>query len=339
MLKYSIICRTLGYGGQKYQTLLNSIKQQTVQPTEFLVVIPHGYDLPQEQLGIETFVRCKKGMVEQRVIGIKEATGDYLLLIDDDISFPPSYVEQLLNILIENNADFISPIVQDDAERRSSRSPLIKKYLGFLSAGSYMSKKASLYALKISLLGGTIKQKPLQHGNVYLTQTGHGACALAKHSSVLALHFEQEAWLEKDCKYAYPEDQVFFYKAFCLGFKTVYAFEHPFRHQDAGSSLKNSSGEEEKKIVVKHDACRNLFIFWHRFIYKRAKGFKKVLAFLAIIWQIMFNLFLHGLYALTSKKRYSLLKACIRGYSDGFKYIQCESYCNLPPITGNSSSL
>ena len=42
-LSYSVVIRTLGNTGVKYQALLQSIKAQTIQPEEIIVLIPHVY--------------------------------------------------------------------------------------------------------------------------------------------------------------------------------------------------------------------------------------------------------------------------------------------------------
>ena len=95
---YSIVIRTLGKGGGKYQQLLNSIKSQTIQPKHLLVFIADGYNLPPEQLGTEEFIYTRKGMWHQRVYGLEYASklnnSDYILAVDDDISFAPEFAEK-----------------------------------------------------------------------------------------------------------------------------------------------------------------------------------------------------------------------------------------------------
>ena len=59
-LSYSVVIRTLGNTGEKYQALLQSIQAQTIQPEEIIVVIPHGYELDYK-LGSERVVYCDKG--------------------------------------------------------------------------------------------------------------------------------------------------------------------------------------------------------------------------------------------------------------------------------------
>ena len=70
-INYSVIIRTTGKAGEKYRKLLNSIAALQPQPKEVIVVLPEGYALPETKLGWETFYHCPKGMVTQRLHGIK----------------------------------------------------------------------------------------------------------------------------------------------------------------------------------------------------------------------------------------------------------------------------
>ena len=47
-IDYSVIIRTIGKAGEKYQNLLNSIAALVPQPKEVIVVLPEGYDEPAE---------------------------------------------------------------------------------------------------------------------------------------------------------------------------------------------------------------------------------------------------------------------------------------------------
>ena len=39
--EYSVVIRTLGTSGEKFEQLLKSVEQQTISPKEVLVVIPY----------------------------------------------------------------------------------------------------------------------------------------------------------------------------------------------------------------------------------------------------------------------------------------------------------
>ena len=106
MFSYSVVIRTLGNTGEKYLQMLKAIEQQTVKPEEIVVVIPEGYALD-HSLGNERIIRSAKGMVSQRAVGIAEAKGEYLLVLDDDLDFPPDFAEQLYLHLVKEDLDCV----------------------------------------------------------------------------------------------------------------------------------------------------------------------------------------------------------------------------------------
>lgn len=330
MINYSVVLRTLGFGGEKYKALLDSIKAQTVQPKEFLVIIPHGYDLPEERLGTETFIRGNKGMVRQRVDGINAAKGDYLLIIDDDIAFPNDFVENLYSLLTIAHADMVSPRV-DDAAGNIGKAGLVSRIIAFLSSGSYFSHKKSDYAIRVSALGGSIHTVDLDNDKIYYTQTGHGGCCFVTREAVQLLHYEDESWLEEDVTYAYPDDQVFFYKAHLMGLKTAYAHKYPFRHLDSGATVNDTKISIDKRTVKKHDSSRNMFIFWYRFQYSRIKKnpWKKLVSLACIIWKVSFNMMLHLLLYGLRPYLWKCIAFTWRGYVDGYMFIKSDKYKNF----------
>ena len=101
MIDYSVIIRTTGKAGEKYRQLLRSIAALEPKPREVIVVLPQGYDLPEDRLGWETFYFCPKGMVIQRLYGIARCKTPYALISDDDIAFGPDFVEKLHRPLAE----------------------------------------------------------------------------------------------------------------------------------------------------------------------------------------------------------------------------------------------
>ena len=112
---YSIVIRTLGNTGDKYLQMLRTIERQTVKPLEILVVIPEGYSLD-HQLGTERIIRSEKGMVTQRAVGIMEAKGEYLLVLDDDLDFPPNFAEQMHDHLNGRHRSFSEVLAQKEGE-------------------------------------------------------------------------------------------------------------------------------------------------------------------------------------------------------------------------------
>lgn len=110
---YTIVIRTLGRAGEKYQRLLESIDKQSLRPVAVKVYLPYGYDLPPERLGWEEFVFCPKGMVHQRAAAFAQCETDYTLALDDDVEFDSDFVERLFETMEITHSDFVSPIVRE----------------------------------------------------------------------------------------------------------------------------------------------------------------------------------------------------------------------------------
>ena len=87
-MNYIAVIRTLGTAGNKYQILLDSLNQQTVQPSKVLVYIAEGYAIPKETIGKEQYIYVKKGMVAQRALPYKEVDTEFILFLDDDVYLP-----------------------------------------------------------------------------------------------------------------------------------------------------------------------------------------------------------------------------------------------------------
>lgn len=116
MREYCVAIRTLGTAGEKYQKLLDSIKEQTIQPKHIFVHIAEGYKLPKETIGIEQYVRCPKGMIAQRSLPFDEIDTDYVLFCDDDLYLPPNCVERMFEGLQNMNGDCIAANVYNEEQ-------------------------------------------------------------------------------------------------------------------------------------------------------------------------------------------------------------------------------
>lgn len=230
---YSVAIRTLGTAGEKYQETLNSVARQSVTPEKVYVYIPYGYNLPKETIGIEEYIRCDKGMVTQRSLPFDEITSEYILFLDDDLSFETDFVQKLFEGLIDMNGDCICPDIYRCHEDKLIIK--IRNYLGgtkfhFRKDWSFIIRRDSHYSYNIN------PQK-----TVLMSQSGAGACCLCKKSAYKAIHFEDERWMEM-YPYALGDDQLFFYKLYLYGFKVLTIFNTSIMHLDAGSGhLKDKS--------------------------------------------------------------------------------------------------
>lgn len=148
-MKYTAVIRTLGKAGVKYQTLLDSLCAQTIQPEAIIVYLADGYPIPKETCGREQYVYVKKGMVAQRALNYDEVSSEYILFLDDDVYVAPDGVEKLFEELRLNNADVISPDVFDNASRG------LKAELLMTISGRMRARRGdSVWGYKVMATGG-----------------------------------------------------------------------------------------------------------------------------------------------------------------------------------------
>lgn len=326
-MEYSVVIRTLGTAGEKYQQTLNSIASQTIQAKEVIVVLPFGYNLPPERLGYEKFIFSPKGMVSQRVVGFNSCTTKLILALDDDVYFEPTFIEEMVKTLQTTDADFVSPIVRDLPVLTDSAIPktnIKKKILNiknWLIGVSYKKSLKNNFIIVINNSGGFTVNTNIQPNIQYYNQSGHGTCLFGKTQKIKEIHFEDELWLE-DTKYALPDDMVMFYKLYLYGNKNVMNPNVKFIHLDAGSTLIN----EDRKINNILASARNGYIFWYKFVYQ-IRG-KKLVTILAMTRRIFFTCFFSFLKGVI-KFDFKYFKTYIKAYINGYKYVKSPKYKSL----------
>lgn len=317
-MEYSVAIRTLGKAGDKYQKLLNSLNSQTIRPKNIFVYIAEGYPIPNETIGIEKYIYVKKGMVAQRALKYKEIDSEYILFLDDDVYLPPDGVEKLFAAKDQMNANVVSPDVFPNADRS-----LAGKMLMSLSCRMLPRKDDKKWAYKVMRNSGySYNNSPSQ--DIYFSQTNAGPCFLCSKADFLRIHFEEELWLEK-CPYPLGEDQVMYYKMFCLGLKQLTLFNTGILHLDAGTTL--MSIDKEKNLIYSDLYFK--IIFWHRFIYlpevcQLIKGWSIV----CMLYTIMFTLFVSIL-----KGQINILIVKWTAIKEAILFLQSTDYNQLPKIT------
>lgn len=320
-IEYSIVIRTLGTAGSKYRALLDSIRNQSIMPKEIIVVIPHGYKLPNEQLGIERFIRSEKGMVVQRTAGLEAMNTEFGLFLDDDLSFDSSFVQTLIEELIDYDADIVFPILEDLLPTG------FKQKVIATATFSAIPFKSSRWYTKIYRNGSYGYNKRLINGYAYDAMTAPGACFFCKKQSFIDIHFADERWLEKT-SYALPDDQVMFYKFYLLNKKIKGLTKCKYIHLDAGGQ------SNDRKKVATYAMSRNKFIFWHRFIFsvdscKLSRIFSMLCFFMTLFINVLFSLLL----SILRFSPFVLTKELVRGLLDGYKFIKSSDYKVIPEIS------
>lgn len=318
-MEYSVAIRTLGTAGEKYQQLLNSLKQQTLKPKNIFVYIAEGYPLPKETIGYEKYIYVKKGMVAQRALPYAEVSTEFILFLDDDVYLPPDGVQKLYDTLCIEKADVVSPNVFEN-----HRMPISNKIrMAILGMAMPLVKNKDKFAYKILRSGGfSYNNDPKK--SIYRAETNAGPCFFCKKDVFLHIKFHDELWLDETF-YALPEDQVMFYKMHQMGYKQLTLFHSGIIHLDAGST---NIGNPQKVLNILYSESRNKLIFWHRFIFLCETNFLlKVWSFFCIVYSYLIRILM-----MVVKCKKKELKVWLNGIESAITYIKSREYKTLPKI-------
>lgn len=315
-IDYTAVIRTLGTAGKKYKALLSSLASQTISPKAIIVYIAEGYSIPKETIGIEQYVFVKKGMVAQRALPYNEVETDYILVLDDDLEFPPNTVERMFQLLKEHDADVISPDIFPNA-KRSWKSELMMTISGRMRARRY----DDVWGYKVMRNSGySYNANPYK--DIYISQTNAGAVCLCKKKDFIRIKFEEEQWLDKQ-PYAMGDDQVMFYKMYLNNLKILTWFKHEIVHLDAGE---NYNPNKINRTIYSDFYFKT--IFWHRFIFSPEK---KMLTKLWSCICIGYTFFFALLISLV-KLDVRILNLKWRAIIDGVNYTRSKEYNSIPKI-------
>ncbi len=323
--KYAIAIRTIGKAGDKYQKLLDSIRNSRILPEKVIVVLPEGYALPRERLGWETFVYAPKSMIIQRIEALKHIDSPYTLFLDDDIEFDSGFVEKLLCPLTEGQFD-------------CSTGPLFSFFptsiAGIIAGTLTASVSKSLFHrdmyVKILRSGGwSYHTFDTAQKRYYPTESFAWTCFMIRTDVMRSLRMEDEQiWLER-FGYACGDDRVMAYKLIKQGFKACIVSNAVYHHNDARTS---TSKEEMDDVKPKYCMYYMHTVFWHRFIQDpETSSFQKIQN---RFWFGYWKKSMEGYYLLKSmdKKNRKYAKAFRAGVAEGERYVGSTEYKNLPQI-------
>ena len=301
--------------------MLDSLLEQAIKPTNIIVYIADGYPLPKETVGIEQYVYVKKGMAAQRALAYDEVATEYMLFLDDDVYLPPYAVETLYREMTERSAQVISPCVFPNHEisiKDKIRSTLFGREVCRLW-GQHWGYKV------LKTAGFSYNNHPVNP--VYESQSNAGPCFFCRKEDFLSIHYEDELWLD-GTYYAFPDDQVMFYKMYRSGLKILTSFDSGIVHLDTSTTVTNP---EEKTERLVYSEYRNKLIFWHRFIFRPEKNI------LQKVWAIVAILYAYGLQTVKYGIKYMIGSKCMpiafkNGVADGLDFIRSDAYKKLPKI-------
>lgn len=320
-MEYTAVIRTLGKGGDIYQKMLDSLLAQSLPPSSIVVYIAEGYPIPKETVGVEQYVYVKKGMVAQRALVYDEVSTEYCLFLDDDVYLPHHAVETLYNELVEQNAQVISPCVFPN-HKAAIKDKIRLSILG-REVCRPCDRKWGYKVLRTS--GFSYNNNPTKP--VYESQTNAGPCFFCRKEDFLKIHYEEELWLDKTF-YAFPDDQVMYYKMYKIGLKVLTSFDSGIIHLDASSTVKDSIEKTER---LTYSEYRNKLIFWHRFIFLPEKSP------LMKLWSVIALSYAYAIQGVKYTVKYifgdkTMSAAYKNGITNGFAFIKSEEYKNLPKI-------
>lgn len=318
-IDYSVIIRTTGKAKEKYAGLLRSVAALEPKPKEVIVVLPEGYPLPEERLGWETFYFCPKGMVIQRMTGIRMCKTEYALICDDDVRFGPDFVRKL-HEPVENGMGGLSIAPLYSFLPEKGIRAVVDSVLG---SGIPTLLHKDRYCSVLRTTGYSYNRKLDRKKKYYESQSAAWTCFYADIKALQAIDFEvEQVWLDAH-GYSAMDDQTMFYKAWLRGIKTIVVADASYEHLDARTSTR------ENREPVLFSSTFNRIVFWHRYIYTQEKNvFGRAWARTCFAYYRMVN----GLYAFLRRTTAGEKSIKARAKKEAREYLRTDAYRNLPPV-------
>ena len=315
-MDYSVIIRTIGKAGAKYQRLLASIERSTIQPKEILVVLPDGYDPPPETLGKETYLFCEKGMVNQRLVGINACKTPYALILDDDIAFEPGFIEKVSAPVVDGSYGLSAGPLTEFFPNRGKQA-FLSAVMG-LACPTVFHKSRYNSVLQTT---GYSYNRHIKPGRLYETQSAPWTCFFADVEKLKSIRFDDERWLDMN-GYSAHDDTIMFYKAWLCGIKSVIVADAPYQHLDAATSRIGVNTKYYSSLSF------NSYILWKRFLCHNKNGITKALSYIPFRYhELICGFFYRLLYGKESSIAYR------QGYREARAWTKSDTYRDLPPIT------
>jgi GT2 family glycosyltransferase len=289
-----------------------------------VVVLPDGYELPPERLGWETFVFCPKSMIGQRLAVLPVIESDYPLFLDDDIAFPPDFIEKLLSATNEGYACVTGPLFSLFPQ---SKAGVIA---GTLTASVSLSLFSRDKYVKILRSGGwSYHTFDTTEERYYPTESFAWTCFLIRTQVMRDLNMEEEvSWLER-FGYAMGDDRVMAYKLVKRGYKACIVSNALYEHNDAKTST-----SAQEMVNTKPSFCMGFFhvVFWKRFIADlETSGIMKILDTLCLCYWMAAMACYHLMKSLKRRNR-PKSKAFFRGVCEGVKFLKTREFRGLPGV-------
>lgn len=333
--KYSIAIRTLGTAGEKFRQELESIVRQTVQPERVLVYVAEtsGVKFVDGSIGREEYRYVKKGMVAQRALPYEELTSPYLLLLDDDVELAPDSAERLLKSIVAKDADCVGADIFRNQEM-SFASQVFAVLTNWVAPHGdeqwayKVTRTGAFCYLSAAKIAEVHDEKMSDCGFCLPTQKLDGPCVMWNKESLLALHWEDELWMDQLSEFAYGDDLVETYKLYVNGGKL-------FLNYDAGVTYLNAkTASSAYHHTHKKYYIRSLMsaLIWYRTQFEvkklKSESVKECqLAFsLKCLWLLLVNI-IAGVLLLDLR----IPIYYVQGLFDAREFARSEEYKSIPP--------
>jgi len=314
---YCVCIRTLGKAGEKYQTLLDSLKRQTVQPKKILVYIPYGYDLPKETIGVEQYVRCEKGMVYQRSLPFDEVDTNWILFLDDDVYMEDDAVESLFSGLEAGHGDAISANVfrvQEAGWLEKLKAAMVFTFPRFDDG----------WAIKLWRNGShTYNSNPTRP--VLPSQSAAGPTLLVRKKAFQSIHYSDERWMDA-FRYPLGEDMALAYKLYLYGYRLLVHYDAGCVHLDAKTGNETNSLERFRIVQTVW------LVRWYRIFYnlKHSTWKSKVLAVASYSLRELWTFFFGALSRSIKNHDIKFILVFFEKYKKGYDIIHSKAFRSLP---------
>lgn len=317
-MTYSVAIRTLGTNPDLLKKELVSIWRQTILPERVIIYIALDYPRPSFTIGKEEYVWVKKGMVSQRALRYDEINSSYILLLDDDVELAEDSAEKMLGFINQYKADCIGADTFKNQDL-----PLKSKLFAAITnlVFPHISDKWAFIIHKNGSFSYNIKPKK----SFYYSQSCAGPCSMWNKASLLSLHWEDEAFLEK-LGFAYGDDALEFYKLYVNGGKLGILYDSGVTNLDG----KTASGVFQRNINKYYVRSFASFVIWHRIVFSITdnllnKIYSSMLLGIKVLWLFVINLFAGIAFF---QLRIPVLYC--KGIFDAVFYVKSSAYKNIP---------
>lgn len=316
-MKYSAVIRTLGKSGDKFDRLIDSLLSQSIKPSNIIIYIAKGCEMPKNSYRELKFFFVDKGMLAQRALRYEEVETEYILFLDDDLILPNDFVKNMFDHLMAYQADVISPDVFPN-DKRGLIPELVMTIAGRLKA----RRNDGIFGYKVmNTTGYSYNKNP--KNPIYLSQTNAGACFLCRKQDFLKINLDEEKWLDT-MPYAIGDDQVMFYKMHLLGLKQLTFFNSGIKHLDGGH---NYDSIEKKRTIVANDFYFRR-VFFQRFLNEpESKILIKISKYMSYSYFVSFS-FLSSI----CKLDFDMIKRKYKALMSANNFIKSQEYRNIPKI-------